>query len=750
MVCIVVGPRAAVRAELARRGEGDAEGAGASLREWYALLVYGLGVCVVLLAAAVVGAALRQWSGFRGQVVPHGLSLPGGYLWSCVAGGAKPLWPYAPLILVPTVAYAAGAAVLLRAARLHPLLIIFTHPVWMFVPEHVLYRLTQSGVLSFSYSPVVGSPSFHDLWWRGEMPAVSTCFLASRLLVLAAGRLLALGAEWLAGSRGAAAGFLFREQLALTGALVVLGIGFARPAGLVIPQGAIKTRFPKPLRTEHFVIYGFPARGSTSPNLAEEHEWALRWLCGRLGRRPPDRRIESYVYNDVESMAFLTGWRNCHPVYGPGAVHVVAQYGQVPNLRHELVHLLLGRPPARYAPLVVEGVAEALAGRQSVRDRDLAALLRAGRLPEPGALGDSHSFWRSESRTHLAYPVAGSFSRFLLREYGLARFLSLSQEARFEEVYHRSLRDLGAAWTRYLQGFPVVWRDVRRAGYYWNTHPDGNPFANWPVTPFDHLGSEIRQALREGNWRKAMAVCDRVPSSDPEWPRAQAHRAACLRRLGRLEEARDLLDRLGGTPGPRSYVYFETARVWHELGDQFRAEMFLRQAAEENERLAIALDPFAFAARLYQRPRLRALLNEFPDDPTAWPFSEVAQRVAQLAPQFGPAFLWRSQDFRSDSSAALADARRALELGGLRPPEEVTAHMRIADLLAARGRMDAAARHYYAVIRLSGTLTHPEERWQWAENAAEKEARARWEQNEGRRYRDRLPPVTVTSEPDGA
>lgn len=85
-----------------------------------------------------------------------------------------------------------------------------------------------------------------------------------------------------------------------------------------------------------------------------------------------------------------------------------------------------------------------------------------GKLPKLNDLLESPTFWKMED--NISYPVAGSFTRYLIDEYGIDKFLSFTELSRhcdrherimnnFYGIYEEALDSIWLDWISYIQEY---------------------------------------------------------------------------------------------------------------------------------------------------------------------------------------------------------------------------------------------------------------------------------------------------------
>ena len=165
------------------------------------------------------------------------------------------------------------------------------------------------------------------------------------------------------------------------------------------------------------------------------HEAHYRWLKAALGIDPPTR-LQFHKYRDRAHIQRLTG-RATNGFAEPGTprFHTIWPWDNHEGV-HAAVILTLGQPPA----LFNEGVA--VAHQTNPRTGDLVArwngepvhtiaarFLVTGQLPALGTLLESPSFFSHPAA--VAYPLAGSWVRYLIDARGLAPFKTFLASTHF-------------------------------------------------------------------------------------------------------------------------------------------------------------------------------------------------------------------------------------------------------------------------------------------------------------------------------
>jgi len=190
--------------------------------------------------------------------------------------------------------------------------------------------------------------------------------------------------------------------------------------------------------------------------------------------RPLQGRPTVYLFANAAPIARAFG-----PWYGgtalPAATAILVTTDRVrETVRHELAHLFAARWNPYAPPLLAEGLAVWLQGTDRGEPIDAAAWPW---INEPGldlrALLNPPFFF-AEAHRHACYPLAGSFTGFLIRRYGRAAYRRLYQKlstrgfARdFEDTLGVSLAEAERAWRLEVRAAGPLGGRAAAAGSPW-------------------------------------------------------------------------------------------------------------------------------------------------------------------------------------------------------------------------------------------------------------------------------------------
>jgi hypothetical protein len=212
------------------------------------------------------------------------------------------------------------------------------------------------------------------------------------------------------------------------------------------------------VESEHLVYLS--AAGDAADSTWMEGYWD--WVTARLGVAP-GQKLELRKYRDRAHLARVTG-RSTNGFAEPGTNRFHTIW---PRDNHEIVHVLvileIGHPPA----LFNEGIAVAhqalpasgiLYAQWNGRNVHAIAAehLAANRIPDVAALLESPDFFRLDEG--FAYPLAGSFVRFLIDRYGMAPLRAYFGGSTFDDGAAKSRALFAAAYGVTLDAAWAEWR----------------------------------------------------------------------------------------------------------------------------------------------------------------------------------------------------------------------------------------------------------------------------------------------------
>jgi len=295
-------------------------------------------------------------------------------------------------------------------------------------------------------------------------------------------------------------------------ALIVVSWLFRSELGMLSTVESISDELGGVAESDHFVIV-YPKAKLTSAEvqeLVDTHEFMLQRVSIDL-RTVVRRKIHSFIYESAEQKGQLVGAANTN-IAKPWLWQLHLNLNDVDqSLRHELVHVVaadFGFPLLRIGlnPGLIEGLAMAV--ERTAYDEtlhDLAAqVFDTGIRPQMEGLFSFTGFIQTQPA--VSYVLAGSFSRYLLDQYGLRRYKRLYRTGSFTSVYGKDLEKLVWEWRRQLNRRPIAPEERVKASYLFK-----RPTIFKKVCPrvIASLNIEANNLLRKGNLDGALALSGR-------------------------------------------------------------------------------------------------------------------------------------------------------------------------------------------------------------------------------------------------
>ncbi|MGD0838296.1 MAG: hypothetical protein ABSB49_16785, partial [Polyangia bacterium] len=484
----------------------------------------------------------------------------------------------------------------------------------------------------FAYDPYAGyfpgpiydeamQPSLRLLWFR----AANLTWLAAVIALV----------DWWCSDRQRPLRFALRPTRRLLGspgralvALLLVTTSWAWFAsrerlGFVTTRATLANLLSRQTRSAHFVLYTDPAAESDEEALRAEEDLEFNYhqLEHLLGARP---RLPITVYRFPTAAAKKEAVGAATTLFSkPWLREISVQADRFParHLRHEMAHVFASAfgdsvfgvalawhfwgplPVPRLATGLIEGLAEAADfdnpdGSLTIH-QEAAAMIALGKAPALASVIGTGFSLEAGAR---AYAIAGSFCRFLLDHFGVARLRELYRSAgAFVPVYGLSLARLESQWRAYLAGLPVDAQMLAQA-----TEEFRRPAIFGKICARE-LAARVAeaQALMSTQPSQAVALLAHACRDDPGEPSYQLDLARALLADGQAQRALDTIASIeAGAPQARELRY-RTASL--EAAIRFRTGAWdASKAALETALADATLDAEERAARA----KLRALADE--------------------------------------------------------------------------------------------------------------------------------------------
>ena len=341
----------------------------------------------------------------------------------------------------------------------------------------------------------------------------------------------------------------WREVLGFAvAALVALALYLQSGAlGFSVDTSDVKAALPGRYESEHFII-----RYSANPSLSEQmeviandHEFRRAQLVRDLGVDPPGK-ITSFYFENPDQKHALMGARNVY-MAKPWRHEIYVNHQDFPHevLRHEIAHIMAGSfgdpifevsagrvlgLPVYFNVGLIEGIAvatdwpdhfnKALTPHQSVKAmEELGMEQPVDRLFSTGFLSLSSA---------RSYTLAGSYLRFLLDRYGIAKLAALYENGGdFHQAYGVNQPELSAQWREVIAQteLPKDAAQIIRERFRQKAIFD-RPCPHAIARARDAMGRDVARGDLESAVRRARRVCNQVPGE----PQYQLQLAGLLQR----------------------------------------------------------------------------------------------------------------------------------------------------------------------------------------------------------------------------
>ncbi len=234
----------------------------------------------------------------------------------------------------------------------------------------------------------------------------------------------------------------------------------------------LKSELSHHVSTRHYEIY-------FDENITDDfvkliilhHEYYFEELKKYL-KTIPGVKIQSFIFFDDLQKKKLFGSGNAD-VAKPWLYSVFTAYDDYDvTLKHEIAHCFsadFGFSPFKIAdkvnPFLIEGIASACSPFYDENNTDFLASLayRNGYKINIERMYDFSSFFVQSST--LSYIFAGSFTKYLIDNYGIEKFKKLYTDLDFPKIYGKSIKELEAEYKTYLNDFDTG-NKKDKANYY--------------------------------------------------------------------------------------------------------------------------------------------------------------------------------------------------------------------------------------------------------------------------------------------
>jgi hypothetical protein len=236
--------------------------------------------------------------------------------------------------------------------------------------------------------------------------------------------------------------------------------------------GKLKAELSSSVTTEHFDIYFDDGISDDFVKLiAFHHEYYYAELADYL-KTAPEEKIESFIFKDRNQKKELFGSANAD-VAKPWQYSIFTTYDNYnETLKHEIAHCFsaeFGEGPFKIAdkinPFLIEGIASACDPFYDENDIHFLASVayKNNYKVNIESMYEFSNFFTQASS--LSYIYAGSFTKYLIDNYGIEKFKVLYTEPDFKKIYEKSINELESEYLDYLNEFETGGTE-NKAHYY--------------------------------------------------------------------------------------------------------------------------------------------------------------------------------------------------------------------------------------------------------------------------------------------
>lgn len=389
-----------------------------------------------------------------------------------------------------------------------------------------------------------------------EALAVPTSLIVYRLIQLAAivAIVAAIEVAWRR-KKGTWPGWT--TAVAVVGVLA-FAVGFAhrQDAGISIDRGHVVDTLGATVESEHFVIH-YPNRRPYLDRVDEmvaDHEFRYHQMRRFYGTDPvaeSGRKVRSFVYGDRSTKSDLMGSRSTMVAkLWLHEMHILWSDTGDRMLAHELAHIFtepFGAGPLRLSMQrgigvnmgLVEGAAVAAewpTGQMNPHEAS-AAMRRHDIDPRLDAILGATSFWTEASGP--AYTAMGSFSRYLIDEYGIEAFKAAYPRGDFEGAYGREVGELIAEWEEFVDAIELTPQQKAVAAHRYDRP---SIFEKVCARALAERRLQARGAHSAGALAEALRLYESVLDDDPLHVGSHRRRVQILMQKGRFDDALEAIE----------------------------------------------------------------------------------------------------------------------------------------------------------------------------------------------------------------
>jgi len=246
-------------------------------------------------------------------------------------------------------------------------------------------------------------------------------------------------------------------------AVVASGFFYFSPLiGFTTTEKSLSNELKYEISTEHFMIkYSSKLSSSAVKILALRHELYFEELTNHFSYTP-NKKIKSFIFSNPEQKKKIFGAGNAD-VAKPWLMQIYLTYDNYTGtLKHEIAHCFTAefgstifKIADKFNAALIEGAAVAADPYCDDYPVDYMAALafQNGYKIDLSSMFESFNFFFQPSG--LSYIYTGSFSKYLIDNYGIIKFKQLYSDIDFHSVYGKYLPNLITEFYKYLSTFEI-------------------------------------------------------------------------------------------------------------------------------------------------------------------------------------------------------------------------------------------------------------------------------------------------------
>jgi hypothetical protein len=323
----------------------------------------------------------------------------------------------------------------------------------------------------------------------------------------------------------------------------IIFIYYSPSFGFSTPLSKLHEHLNNEIETSHFVIrYSDGIDEEFAKSLALHHEYFYEEMRDFL-KTEPKEKIKSFIFESRKDKKELIGSANAD-IAKPWLYHIyMSAENYDETLKHEIAHCFcaefgkgLFKLADNFNPSLIEGIASASDPLfdENYIDYAAAVAFKNGYRVNIKDLYGYFSFFGNVS--NLSYVYSGSFTKFLITNYGMEKFKRLYTDLDFRSVYGISIENLSQQFFRYLRTINV--EDTKhQANYYY-----GRKSIFYKICPRFAANEANKGWLKfeQGQYRDAEMIFSKLLSATNSF-QALNGLTSSLWEQGRKEESIELL-----------------------------------------------------------------------------------------------------------------------------------------------------------------------------------------------------------------